>query len=58
MIILTYISVLFIIKKNFNNNKINRLFDGHAALHIAAQNGNIDVIRFLAKHNAYLELEV
>ena len=44
--------------KKKQHEKVNSLYNGHTALHAACQNGHMNVIEMLVKHNADLELEV
>lgn len=37
---------------------VNCMFGGHTALQAASQNGHLEVIRFLLKHDADVEIEV
>ena len=37
---------------------VNCMFSGHTALQAASQNGHLDVIKLLLKHNSDVEIEV
>lgn len=37
---------------------VNGMFGGHTALQAASQNGHLDVVKLLLKHNADVEIEV
>ena len=44
--------------KSFYFLQVNGVFAGHTALQAASQNGHIEVIKVLIKHNVDMEVEV